>query len=197
MLQDFKFALRQLWKAPGFTFAAITVLALGIGANTAVFSLVHTLLFQSRSFERPNELAQIYSQDKKNPENFRIFSYPTYQDIRAQNTVFTDVMAHNAAMIGIGEKGNTRRTFASVVSSNYFSVLGVRPVLGREFLPEEETPGRSAAVAIVSYSYWAKHDLRSDVLGSEILINGHPLKIVGVMPKNFTGTMQLFGAEVW
>ena len=196
-MNDFKFALRQFRKAPGFTIAAIAVLALGIGANTAIFSLVHTLLFRSPGYSNPGELVQVYSQDKKNPKSFRAFSYPTYRDIKEQNTVFTDTMAHNLAMVGIGEKGSTRRTFAAMVSSNYFSVLGVAPVHGRAFLPEEEVPGRSAPVAIVSDNFWRKRGGEATLLGSEVLINGNPFTVVGIMPKGFTGTMHVFGAEVW
>jgi hypothetical protein len=115
------------------------VLALGLGANTAIFSIVHTMLFASPGYARPAEVLQIYSQDKKNPKTFRGFSYPTYLDIRQQNTAFQDVMAYDLTVVGIGEKGNQRRALAAMVSSNYFSVLGVAPALGRAFLPEEET----------------------------------------------------------
>jgi predicted permease len=196
-MNDLKFAIRQFRKAPGFTVAAVAVLALGIGANTAVFSLVHTLLFRSPGYANPSELVQVYSQDKKNPKSFRSFSYPTYRDIKEQNSVFTDTMAHNLAMVGIGEKGNMRRTFAAMVSSNYFSVLGVAPVHGRAFLPEEEVPGRNAPVAIVSDNFWRKHGGEASFLGSEVIINGSPFTVVGIMPKEFTGTMHVFGAEVW
>jgi hypothetical protein len=150
MIQDFKFAVRQLFKAPGFTIAAVIVLALGIGANTAVFSLVHTMLFAPPSYAQPHEVVQVFSQDKKNPKTFRGFSYPTYRDIREQNAVFTDTMAYNLALVGLGQKGDTRRAFAATVSSNYFSVVGVPPMHGRAFLPEEETPGRGAQVVAFS-----------------------------------------------
>src|SRR5581483_3247661 len=152
-MADWKFAFRQLWKTPGFTVAAVLVLALGIGVNTSVFSLLNAMLFAPPSYAEPSGIAQIFQQDKKNPKTFRSFSYPTYQDIRGRNTVFKDVMAHNLAMVGIGEKGDARRAFAGMVSSNYFSVLGVMPAYGRAFLPEEETPGRAAQVVIVSHNY--------------------------------------------
>src|SRR5436190_8104251 len=197
MIHDFRFAFRQLIKAPGFTFAAVLVLALGIGANTAVFSLVNTLFFAPPAYAKPHEMLQIFSQDKKDPKKFRGFSYPTYRDIREQNTVFSDAMAFNLALIGLGQKGDTRRTFAAVVSSNYFSVLGVALVRGRAFLPEEETPGRNAPVAIVSYSYRQKHNLDPTVLGSQVLINGRPFTIVGITPKGFTGTLQILAPDVW
>src|SRR4029078_4842160 len=111
MIQDFKFAVRQLIKSPGFALSAVVVLALGIGATTAVFSLVHTMFFAPPGYARPAELVQVFSQDKKNPKTYRGFSYPTFMDIRDQNSVFTDVMAYNLAMIGVGQKGDTRRTF--------------------------------------------------------------------------------------
>ena len=197
MIQDLKFALRQLFKSPGFTIAAVVVLALGIGANTAVFSLVHTMFFAPPGYAKPQEVVQVFSQDKKNPKTYRGFSYPTYSDIRAQNSVFSDVMAYNLAMIGLGQKGDTRRTFAAIVSSNYFSVLGVPLARGRTFLPEEETLRRNAPVAIVSYAYWQKHNLDPSVLGSELLVNGHPFTIIGIAPRGFTGTMQIISPEVW
>src|SRR5438046_3289946 len=195
MIHDFKFAVRQLLKAPGFTSAALIVLALGIGANTAVFSLVHTLFFAPPAYAKPSELVQVFSRDKKSPKTYRGFSFPTYQDIRAQNGVFTDTMAYNLALVGIGQKGDTRRAFGAIVSSNYFSVLGVPLAQGRTFLPDEETPGRRAAVAIVSYAYWQKPN--RPALGSPLVINGRAFDIIGVAPRAFTGTLQIFSAEVW
>jgi predicted permease len=197
MIRDFKFAFRQLFKTPGFTIAATTVLALGIGVNTAVFSLVNTLFFAPPSYAKPHEMVQLFSQDRKDPKKFRGFSYPTYLDIREQNTVFSDVMGFNVAFIGLGQKGDTRRAFSAVVTSNYFSVLGVPLARGRAFSPEEETPGHNAQVGIVSYSYWAKHDFDPGVLGSHLVINGHPFTIVGITPKGFVGTMTILSPEVW
>jgi predicted permease len=197
MIRDLKFAFRQLLKAPGFTIAAVIVLALGIGVNTAVFSLVNTLFFAPPAYAKPHEMVQLFSQDKKDPKKFRGFSYPTYLDIREQNTVFSDVMGFNLALIGLGQKGDTRRAFAAIVSSKYFSVLGVPLARGRAFLPEEETPGHNTPVAIVGYSYWQKHDLDPGVLGSQLLINGRSFTVVGITPKGFVGTLQVFSPEVW
>src|SRR6266404_1130054 len=197
MLHDLKFAFRQLLKAPGFTIAAVTVLALGIGVNTAVFTLVNTLFFAPPSYAKPHEMVQLFSQDKKDPKKFRGFSYPTYLDVRAQNTVFSDVMGFNLALVGIGQKGDTRRAFSAVVTSNYFSVLGVPLARGRTFLPEEEAPGHNAPVAIVSYGYWQKHYLDPGVIGSQLFVDGRAFTIVGIAPKGFVGTMQILSPEVW
>src|SRR2546430_9845776 len=197
MIGDFKFGIRQLFKGPAFTIAVVTVLALGIGVNTAVFSLVNTLCFAPPAYAKPHEMVQLFSQDKKDPKKFRGFYHPTYLDIRNQNTVFSDAMSFNLSLIGIGQKGDTRRAFAAIVSSNYFSVLGVPLARGRAFLPDEETPGRNAPVAIVSYRYWQKQDLDPRVLGSQLLINGRPFTIVGITPKGFAGTLQILSPEVW
>jgi putative ABC transport system permease protein len=197
MIRDLKFAFRQLFKAPAFTISAITVLALGIGVNTAVFTLVNTLFFAPPAYAKPHEVVQLFSQDKKDPKKFRGFSYPTYLDIREHNTVFSDVMGFNLALIGLGQKGDTQRAFSAIVTSNYFSVLGVPLARGRAFLPEEEIPGHNRPVAIASYSYWQKHGLDPNVLGSEVFINGRAFTIVGITPKGFVGTMQILSPEVW
>src|SRR5437870_116538 len=168
MVQDLRFAVRQLFKALGFTIAAVTVLALGIGVNTAVFTLVNTLFFAPPAYAKPHEMVQLFSQDKKDPKKFRGFSYPTYLDVREQNTVFSDVLGFNLAFIGLGQKGDTRRAFSAIVTSNYFSLLGVPLALSRAFLLEEELPGHNSPVAIVSYNYWAKHGLDPGVLGSHL-----------------------------
>src|SRR6266700_108357 len=197
MIRDLKFAFRQLFKTPAFMISAVTVLALGIGVNTAVFTLVNRLFYAPPAYAKPHEMVQLFSQDKKDPKKFRGFSYPTYLDIRQQNTVFSDVMSFNLAFVGLGQKGDTRRAFSAVVTSNYFSVLGVPLARGRAFLTEEEAPGHNAQVAIVSYSYWAKHDLDPGVLGSHLPINGRSFTIVGITPKGFVGTMQVLSPEVW
>src|SRR3954465_4941672 len=197
MIEDLRFAFRQLYKARGFTIAAVLVLTLGIGANTAIFSLVHTMLFAPPGYARPNELVQIFSQDTKNPKSFREFSYPTLNDIREQNSIFSGVAGYNVGMVGIGEKNNTRRTFASLVTANYLDVLGVTPILGRGFTVEEEQPGHAASVALVSYSCWTRQNRDAAILGKEVLINGRAYTIIGVLPKTFTGTLSVLSPEVW
>jgi predicted permease len=197
MIQDFRFAFRQLWKSPSFTIAAVAVLALGIGVNTAIFSLVNVMVLQPPAYHEPSEIVQLFSQDKKDPKNFRAFSYPTYSDIRDQNTVFSGLLAHDDSVVGLGEKGNFRRAVVDIVSSNYFSVLGVLPAYGRPFLPEEEKPGAGQRVAVVSYSYWQKQSRDPSVLGRALLINGHAFTIVGIMPEGFTGTESVFSREAW
>lgn len=196
-LQDLRHGARLLFRNPGFAAAAVFVLALGIGANSAVFNLVHTLLLAPATYARPAEIFRIQSQDIRNPNKTRDFSYPAYRDIREGNALFTDTLASALMVVGVGEKGDTRRAAAAVVSANYFSVLGVAPVEGRTFRPEEETPGAAASVAIVSHLYWKKHGSNPALLGSKMQIDGRPFTIIGIMPEGFSGTTRLFYTEIW
>src|SRR5689334_10661101 len=118
MWHDLRFGLRSLLGRPAFTAVAVTVLALGIGANTAIFSLVNAFLLKPLAIQRPNELMGCYSRDTKHPDRYRAFSYASYSTLRADNAVFSSLLAHNMAMVGVTEGGSTRRVFADIVSAN-------------------------------------------------------------------------------
>ena len=198
--KDVRFAFRTLAKSPGFTAVAVLTLTLGIGANTAIFSVVHDLVFSPRPYPHAAQVVQLYTQDKKHPGNFRLFSYPTYTDIReesATSAVFAGVLAHSLDMVSIGDGGNSRRAFVAVVSSNYFRTLEVRLVEGRGFLPEEERPGSDAPVVIASYLYWKNTGFDPHLIGKTIRVNERPFTVVGITPEHFTGTMMIFGPELY
>jgi predicted permease len=197
LLPDLKFALRLLAKAPGFTAAAILVLAVGIGLNTAIFSLTYSLAFSPRPFPAPDRIVQLYTQDRKEPANYRAFSYPLYHDIAARRDLFSGVLAHNLTIVGLGEMGQTRRSFSAIVSANYFSTLGVPLARGRAFTPEEERPGADAAVVIASHQYWKKTGFAPDLVGSTLRINERLFTVVGIAPEGFSGTMMLLGPEFY
>jgi predicted permease len=194
--QDVRYAIRALRNKPGFTAAAVLVLALGIGANSAVFSLIDAFLLKPVAVTKPEELVGLYSRDTKHPDSYRAFSYPNYVDIRDSNPAFSSLMAHNLIMIGVKEGDNTRRAFADIVSSNYFSTLGVPLLAGRPFMPEEEKAG-SALTAIVSYSFWSKTGEDPRMLGKQLTINGHLFTVIGITPKGFTGTTALVSPEMF
>lgn len=139
--QDIRYGLRMLAKNRGFTVVAVIVLALGIGANSAMFSLVNALLFRPLAVDRPADLIGVYSKDRKPEGGYRAFSFPNYVDLRDRNSEFSSLLAFNLSMVGLTDGDITRRVFAAEVSANYFSTFGVRPVLGRVFLSEEEKPG--------------------------------------------------------
>lgn len=194
--QDFRYAIRALGKKPGFTAAAVLVLGLGIGTNSAVFSLINAFLLKPLAIADPEALTGLYSRDTKHPDNYRAFSYTNYVDIRDNNSVFSSLMAHNMAMIGIKEGDNTRRVFAGIVSSNYFSTLGVPLLKGRPFMAEEENPGSKLTV-IVTYSFWRKTGEDPELLGKQLRLNDRLFTVVGITPKGFTGTMALVSPEMF
>src|SRR5205809_3839731 len=189
-LQDLRFGARALLKTPGFTAVAIAVLALGIGANTAMFTVVNALLIRPLA-GRTGELVGLYSHDRTKPGSFRAFSYPDFEDIRADNDVSDSLMAHTFSMVGVpAGDGAMRQTFVDVVSSNYFETLGVTLASGRAFTAAEERPGARVPVAIV------RND-RASLLGKTIRINTIDFTVVGVAPRGFTGTMALITPEMW
>lgn len=193
--QDSRYAIRRLWSKPGFTTAAVLILALGIGANSAVFNLVDAILLKPLSVSKPEELIGLYSRDTKLPDTYREFSYPNYVDIRDHSSVFSGLMAQNIAMVGVKEGDCTRRTFTGIVSSNYFSTLGVALLEGRPFAAEEERPGGELTV-IVSYSYWTKTGRDPHLLGKKLRMNGRLFTVIGITPKGFTGITVLLSPEM-
>ncbi len=194
--KDVRFGARMLAKNPAFTIIAVLVLGLGIGANAAIFCLVNAFLLRPMAVDKPEELVSCYNRSTKDG-SYRAFSYPEYRDIRERNGVFTSIMAHDVAMVGLTEGDTTRRSFADIVSANYFSTFGVRLFQGREFLPAEEQPGSVIPVAIVSYQYWERKGRDPGLVGKTIRINSRPYTVVGITPKGFTGVFTLISSEIW
>jgi predicted permease len=198
LVQDVRQSIRLLFKNPGFSLTAILVLALGIGANAAVFTLVNELMFRPLvGSERPGQPAGIYSHDHTRPDSYRGFSYPAYVDVRDRSDSFSHVAAFTLSFVGVGEGDATRRTFAVTASRNYFATLGVDLMAGRTFSEEEEHPDSRIEVAIVSHSYWKSHGGDRSMLGKTIRLNSRPYTIVGIAPRGFTGSSALIAPEVW
>ena len=196
LLRDLRYSVRVLGRAPGFAAVAVLVLAFGIGANTAVFSLVNTLLLQPRQ-GRIDSLVVVYNQDTTKPDSYRDFSYPMYVDLRERGGVFQSLMAHTFALVGVRDGDATRRAFAGVVSSNYFSTLGVPLAIGRGFTPAEERPGAGVPVAVASYAAWRRAGLDPRFVGRTVRINATDFTVVGVAPRGFSGTMAIISPEWW
>jgi predicted permease len=196
MFQDLRHGVRTLRRTPGFTIVAILVLALGIGVNTAVFALVNTLLLQPRP-GRIDQLVTIYTHDRTKPDAWRDFSYPAYLDLRARADVFDSVLAHTFSTVGITEGDVTHQAFAAIVSSNYFSTLGVPMAAGRAFTPDEERPGAGVRVAVASYATWRRSGFDPSFVGRTVRANGSDYVVVGVTPRGFSGTITLFSPEWW
>ena len=196
LLQDVVYAVRTFAKAPGFTAIAILVLGIGVGANTAIFSIVNEFMLRPLS-GRTGELVGAYSQDRTQAGSFRAFSYPNYADIRDQSGLFDGLIAHRFSTVGTTVGEETRRSLAALVSSNYFDTLGVRLAAGRTFTPEEERPGAGIPVAIATYTRWQKEQLDPAFVGKTIRINAKDFTVVGIAPERFTGTMALVSADVY
>jgi predicted permease len=189
--QDFRFAGRMLRKSPGFTAIALVTLAVGIGANTIMFSVVNTLLFRPLHVKKPGQLVHC------GIRNFGLITYAVYADMRDDNPVFSDLIAHNyGSCRGTWVRGDVvKHMDLMYVSANYFSALGVAPAYGRTFLPEEERYG-AEPVAVLSYRTWQRQDADRRIVGQYVRINARPCRIVGVAPKGFTGTAA-GGPDLW
>ncbi len=195
-MRDLKYAARMLIKAPGFTAVATLSLALGIGANTAIFSLINAVLLRPLPVTDPATLVSVSQTDQRNPGNLPV-SDLNFRDLRAQNTVFTDMGSFAFAQVNYANGSNEALPIpAQIVTANYFSLLGAQPALGRGFLPEEET--KASPVAVVSEGFWER-SLGSDpsIVGKTITLNRTPFTVVGVAPKNFSGTLLGGGPSVW
>ena len=197
LYQDLRYGVRMLLRNPGFTTVAALVLALAIGGTTAMFTIINSLVFRPLAVKAPDELVRLYSKDKKPGGGYRSFSYPNYVDLRERNAAFRDVLGFAVAMVGVSEGDTTRRTFATLVSANYFPTFGVRLAAGRDFLPEEERPGSAVPVVIVSHTYWKKTGADPALVGQTLRINARVFQVIGIAPEFFTGTTTLFSPEFW
>ena len=187
LLQDLRYALRRVARSPGFTVVAVFSLALGIGANTAIFSMVNALLLKGLSVEHPEQLVEIYTSEK-NGYSYSTSSNPDFEDLRDKNDVFSEVVAY-VPFFGLVERGDEGvLTLGEMVSGNYFTGLGVRPVVGRSFLPEEDETHGTHPVIMLGHGYWQSvYDGDVGVLGQTLRIFGQPYTVVGVAPEGFNG----------
>lgn len=192
ILEDVRYGLRVLRKAPGFTVVAVVTLALGIGANTAIFTLLDQAVLRPLPVKEPNRLVLLRFTGQNNgyshtrSDDSLVFSYPTYRDLRDQNSVLSGLVA--TAWAGVGVQWHNEPTLedAELVSGNYFDVLGVRPALGRLFVQSDDAAQEASPVAVLSYSYWQRR-FGGDphIVNQTIQINGHPFTVVGVSASGF------------
>ncbi len=194
MLQDLRYALRQFRKAPAYAAIAVFTLALGIGANTAIFTLLDQALLRTLPVSHPEQLVRLRyvgsntgSMSAFGGDDQDYFSYPMYRDLRDKNQVFSGMLANDElGSIGVQWKGHPALVQGELVSGNYFDLLGIRPALGRLLMPADDAAQNGNPVVVLSFNYW-KTALGSDprVLDQPLYINGHPFTIVGVADPNF------------
>lgn len=196
LIQDVRFAVRSFAKAPAFTAVAIMVLALGIGANSATFTIVNALLFKPVAGHGEG-MVGLFRYDRTKPDSYRSFAYPNYVDIREQNDVFAGLAAHTFSMAGLTTGDATRRIFVELVTANYFDTLQVRLAAGRGFSDAEERPSANIPVVVVPYERWRAKGFDPAFIGSTIRINSIDFTVIGVAPPRFAGMMALVGPELW
>jgi predicted permease len=196
LFKDLRFGVRRLVKTPSFTLIAILSLALGIGANTAIFSLVNLILFRPLPVANPEEVVSVSAVGKDG--QFAAFSYLNYLDFRDRNEVLSGLLAHRFVGVSLSRSGNNEKLWGYLVSGNYFDVLGVKPALGRTFLPEEDKTRLSHPVVVISHSLWqTRFGGDPSVVDSDVLINGKKFKVIGVTPAGFKGTEVIYTPEIF
>ncbi len=188
MINDIRYALRLLTKNPAFAGVVVLTLALGIGANAAIFSLLDQVLLQSLPVAKPDQLVVLSVYDAKSPEIDSSFSYPMYQDLRDRNSAFAGVIARGGTQMNVSYGDQTERVSGELVSGNFYEVLGVRPWAGRLFTQDDDrTPG-AHPVTVLSYRFWeSRFNKDPNLIGKTILINEHPMTVLGVAPPGFYG----------
>ena len=198
LTKDIRYAMRGLWRQPGFTAVVIVTLALGIGVNTAIFSITDKLLIRSLAVTNPDELVLINSVSVSPYFVSNAFSYPIFTDYRDQNHVFAGLTAFSRTRLELSTNGAIERVPAEYVSGNYFDVLGVRAARGRTFLPDEDkTPG-TQPVVIISERFRRSHfSADQDPLGQKITLNNVVLTIIGVAPADYNGIALEQPTDVW
>jgi len=196
MLNDFKYAVRWLRRSPGFAIVATLSLGLGVGVNTAMFSLVDGLLFRPLPVESPQTLVDVFTAGGDGDE-YATSSFADFQDLKAQNTVFSDMVGYSPmlAPLALGER--SRIVFGQVVTSNYFSMLGIQPALGRMLVASDDDPA-SARVVVISHDMWVREfGMNPAIVGQSVTLRGLSYAIVGVAPASFSGVVPLLKPELW
>ncbi len=193
--RDLRYGLRGLWRNPGFTLVAVLTLALAIGANTTIFSLIDQALLKSLPVPEPDKLVvlsfagarpgHIHSEGGDTLGRIHEFSYPMYRDLRDHNAVLSGLVAETPLTLGITWNNHAESVPAELVSGNYFEILGVRPAVGRLFVASDETAPGSNPLAVLSFDYWKTHLAEAPVVGRTLLVNGTPFTITGVAAPSF------------
>ena len=189
MFQDLRFGIRMLTKSPGFTLVAVFSLALGIGANTAIFSLLDALLLKPLPVTQPEQLVVVGVQAPSQPgRSFSLFSYPVFRELREKDMAFSGMFARSGLQMSLSGGGQTERVQGEVVSGNFFSVLGVNAALGRVLTEtDDQTPG-AHPVAVISFNFWQRRfGADPQIVGQTISLNSYPFTIIGVTPQSFQG----------
>lgn len=195
-IADVRYALRWLRRSPGFAAVAIASLSIGIGFNTALFTVVDAVLFRPLPVDRPDRLVELYT-TSPDGDTYATSSYPDFQDLKAQNHVFTDMVGHSMIIAAVSAGDRSRMALGEVVTGNFFGTLGIGTEIGRPLLPGDDTPGAPRAV-VLSHGLWTReYGASPGVIGQTLRIHGHPYTIVGVAKPDYNGMIPMVAATLW
>ncbi len=196
LITDVRFALRWLRRSPGFTTVAILSLAIGIGFNTALFTLVDAVVFRPLPVAQPDRLSEIYT-TSPDADIYATSSYPDYLDFKAQSHVFSDIIGYSPIIAAVSAGDRSRMALGEVVTGNYFQVLGLRAQIGRTLVPDDDRPGAGRAV-LLSHALWARdYGSNPGIVGQTMRIHNQPYTIVGVAERSYTGMVPMLSAAIW
>ncbi len=197
LLRDLKYSFRTLLKTPTVTLAAILCLALGVGVNATIFSIVNAFLLRQLPADKPEQLVRLFTHDKKEG-TYRELSYPNLIDSRNQNSTFSGIAGHKITRNGITNNNLTEVAYGEMVSGGYFDLLGVKTILGRPLSTEEDTAAGYHPVIVLSHTLWTRQFAADpSIVGRAIMVNGQPFTVVGIASPSFTGTKFGFLTEFW
>jgi putative ABC transport system permease protein len=197
LLNDLRYGAKMLWKSKGVTIVAVISLAVGIGANSAIFSLLNSLLLRPRPVSHPEQLVELYvSESEQRP--YSTTSYPSYLDLRDRNDVLSGLAAYGIRQFKFGEANEVEQIWGEAVSGNYFDVLGVAAQKGRTFSADEDVVPRRNPVAVISHSLWQRRfNSDPELIGKTVTLNEQPLIVIGIAPPQYTGMMRGISIEIW
>jgi putative ABC transport system permease protein len=196
LIKDLRYAVRWLRRSPGFAAVAILSLGLGVGVNAGMFTLVDALVLRPLPVARPETLVDVFTSGGDG-DIHATNSYPDYLDLKAANSVFTDVIGYSPMFAALSLGDRSRLVLGQIVTSNHFQVLGIRPERGRLLTPDDDAPG-APSVVVLSHRMWRREfGAAPDIVGRTVHLRGEPYTIVGVAPESFTGVVPLLTPELW
>src|SRR5215203_7143164 len=193
--QDIRYGAKMLWKSKGVTVVAVVSLAVGIGANSAIFSLVNSLLLRPRAVSQPEQLVELYVGEGERP--YQTTSYPSYLELRDHNDVLNGLAAYGIRQFKLGDD-DVEQIWGEAVSGNYFDLLGVAAQKGRTFSADEDVVPRRNPVAVISHSLWQRRfNSDTELVGKTITLNEQALTVIGIAPPQYTGMIRGLASEIW
>ena len=196
LLNDLRYGAKMLWKSKGITVVAVISLAVGIGANSAIFSVVNSIFLRPRPVSRPEQLVELYVGEGEQP--YQTTSYPSYLDLRDRNDVLSGLAAYGIQQFNFGDANEVEQIWGEAVSGNYFDVLGVAAQKGRTFSADEDVVPRRNPVTVISHSIWQRRfNSDPDVVGKTITLNDQSFTVIGIAPPQYTGMIRGWSTEIW